>query len=170
MSKVKVLITNDQKKVKVPTGIRLLIRRCCMAAFQLEGLDGNFEVSVTFVDNEKIHQLNLEHRGIDRPTDVLSFPQFDPKQVHNLPQTEEPIAIGDIVISMEKAFEQAQSFGHSIQREVGFLTVHSMFHLLGYDHEEGGLKAVQMREKEETVRGELGISRNATYLMDDEIE
>ena len=74
MSKVKVLITNDQKKVKVPTGIRLLIRRCCMAALQLEGLTGNFEVSVTFVDNEKIHALNLEHRGIDRPTDVLSFP------------------------------------------------------------------------------------------------
>ncbi len=170
MSKVKVLITNDQKKVKVPTGIRLLIRRCCMAALQLEGLSGNFEVSVTFVDNERIHQLNLEHRGIDRPTDVLSFPQFDPDQIHSLPQTEEPLAIGDIVISMEKAFEQAQSFGHSIQREVGFLTVHSMFHLLGYDHEEGGLKAVQMREKEETVLGELGISRNATYLTDDEIE
>ena len=90
--------------------------------------------------------------------------------MHHIPQTEEPIAIGDIVISMEKAFEQAQSFGHSIQREVGFLTVHSMFHLLGYDHEEGGLKAVQMREKEETVLGELGISRNATYLTDDEIE
>ena len=156
MSKVKVLITNDQKKVKVPTGIRLLIRRCCMAALQLEGLSGNFEVSVTFVDNEKIHQLNLEHRGIDRATDVLSFPQFDPDQIHNLPKTEEPLAIGDIVISMEKAFEQAQSFGHSIQREVGFLTVHSMFHLLGYDHE--------------TVLGELGISRNATYLTDDEIE
>ena len=76
--------------------------------------------------------------------------------------------IGDIVISVEKAFEQANLYGHSIQREIGFLTVHSMFHLLGYDHEEGGLRAVQMREKEESVLTQLGIPRGSSYVLENE--
>ena len=74
-----------------------------------------------------------------------------------------------IVISMEKAVEQARLYGHSLQREVAFLTVHSMFHLLGYDHEEGGLPAVQMREKEEKVLTNLGVARGASYVLTDEI-
>ena len=77
------------------------------------------------------------------------------------------LLLGDIVISMPKAMEQAETFGHSLQREVGFLTVHSMLHLLGYDHEEGGLPAVRMREKEETILTMLGIPRGASYVMEE---
>lgn len=167
MGKVKVLIKNEQKDVKIPTGIRLLIRRCCHAVLQMEGIEQETEVSVTFVNNEQIRSLNAKYREIDRETDVLSFPQFEAEEFHD-EQKEGVYMLGDIVISVEKAFEQAKIYGHTIQREIGFLTVHSMLHLLGYDHEQGGLKAVQMREKEENVLTQLGIPRGSSYVMENE--
>lgn len=167
MGKVKVLIKNEQKDVKIPTGIRLLIRRCCNAALLEEGIDREAEVSVTFVNNEEIRALNAKYRNIDRETDVLSFPQFEAEEFHG-EHKDDIYMIGDIVISVEKAFEQANLYGHSIQREIGFLTVHSMFHLLGYDHEEGGLRTVQMREKEESVLTQLGIPRGSSYVLENE--
>lgn len=164
MGKIKVLIKNNQKEVKIPTGIRLLIRRCCHAVLQSEGLDFDAEVSVTFVSNAEIHELNAKFRNIDRPTDVLSFPLFERSEFEK--EEKEPFyALGDIVISAQKAFEQAELYSHSIERELGFLTVHSMFHLLGYDHEEGVLQTSQMREKEEQVLNALGISRDATFVI-----
>lgn len=167
MDSVKVVISNEQKKVKIPTGIRLLIRRCCHAVLELENFDGSAEVSVTFVDNERIHELNREFRNIDRPTDVLSFPLGENGE-YDINHDTGAKLLGDIVISIEKAVEQAEEYNHPLQREIGFLTVHSMLHLLGYDHENGGLEEVHMREKEETVLTQIGWKRNNSYYMGDE--
>lgn len=167
MNTVKVIISNDQKDVKVPTGIRLLIRRCCHAVLELENFDGSAEVSVRFVNNEQIKELNSTYRNIDRETDVLSFPMGENGEYDVNLGTGAKI-LGDIVISIEKAFEQASLYNHPLQREIGFLTVHSMLHLLGYDHENGGLEAVRMREKEEKVLTQIGLKRNNSYYMGDE--
>lgn len=167
MDSVKVIISNEQKKVKVPTGIRLLIRRCCHAVLELEKFDGSAEVSVTFVDNERIHELNKQYRNIDRETDVLSFPLGENGEYDVNLDTGAKM-LGDIVISVEKAMEQAEMYNHALQREIGFLTVHSMLHLLGYDHEQGGLAEVHMREKEETVLTQIGWKRSNSYYMGDE--
>lgn len=165
--KVKVIISNEQKAVKIPTGIRMLVRRCCHAVLEQEGFEGSAEVSVTFVDNERIHKLNKEYRNIDRETDVLSFPLGENGEYDVNHDTGAKL-LGDIVISLEKAVEQAEAYGHPLQREVAFLTVHSMLHLLGYDHENGGLEAVRMREKEESVLTQLGLKRNGSYYLDEE--
>lgn len=164
MNLVKVIISNDQKSVKVPAGIRLLIRRCCHAVLELENFEGLAEVSVRFVDNEQIRQLNNTYRSIDRETDVLSFPLGENGE-YDINYDTGAKMLGDIVISMEKAFEQAEFYNHSLQREVGFLTVHSMLHLLGYDHEASGLEEVRMREKEETVLTHIGLKRDSSYYM-----
>ena len=145
---IKVLITNRQKDVKIPSGIRLLIRRCCHAVLAAEQFGDSAEVSVSFVNNEQIRQLNNEFRQKDAATDVLSFP-LGQDGVYDRNLETGALQLGDIVISIEKAVEQARIYGHSLQREIGFLTVHSMLHLLGYDHESGGLEMVRMREKEE---------------------
>lgn len=167
MTSVKVIISNEQKKVKIPTGIRLLIRRCCHAVLELEGFKDPAEVSVTFVDNERIHQLNKQYRNIDRETDVLSFPLGENGE-YDINHDTGAKLLGDIVISAEKAVEQAELYNHPLQREIGFLTVHSMLHLLGYDHEKGGLEEVHMREKEETVLTQIGWKRDNSYYMGDE--
>lgn len=166
MEKVKVAISNLQKEVKVPTGIRLLIRRCCHAVLELEEFEGSAEISVSFVDNQQIHELNREHRNIDRETDVLSFPLGENGE-YDINLDTGAKMLGDIVISIEKAVEQAQLYNHPLQREIGFLTVHSMLHLLGYDHEEGGIEAVRMREKEETVLTQIGWKRDSSYYMEE---
>ena len=166
MNKVKVIISNRQNVVKIPTGIRLLVRRCCNAALRLENFPEDAEISVTFVDNDEIRLLNKQHRNIDSVTDVLSFPLSE-NGVYDHNEAGAAM-LGDIVISMPKAVEQAELYGHSLQREVGYLTAHSMFHLLGYDHVNGGVEAVHMREKEETVMTMLGLPRGASYVMDDE--
>ena len=165
--KIKVIITNKQKTVKIPTGIRMLVRRCCNAVLQLEKFQGPAEISVTFVDDERIHELNREYRNVDRSTDVLSFPLGE-NGVYDKNPENGACLLGDIVISVETAVRQAETYGHSLQREIGFLTVHSMLHLLGYDHVNGGIEEVRMREKEEHVLTELGLKRNDSYYMDEE--
>ncbi len=167
MGKVKVSISNNQTQVKIPVGIRLLVRRCCHAVTEYEGFNDDFEVSVSFVDDETIHQLNLEHRNIDRPTDVLSFPLGENGK-YDLNHETGAYLLGDIVISLETACRQAEVYDHSLEREVGFLTVHSMLHLLGYDHEKSSLEERIMREKEEAILGNLGISRDATFIGEHE--
>ncbi len=167
MTQVKVIISNDQKETKIPTGIRLLIRRCCHAVLEEEGFEDNAEVSVRFVDNETIHELNRKYRNIDRETDVLSFPLGENGKYDTNLDTGAKL-LGDIVISVPKAVEQADMYNHSLQREIGFLTVHSMLHLLGYDHEDGGIEEVRMREKEETVLTKIGLKRDNSYYMEDE--
>ena len=167
MNKVKVIISNRQNEVKIPTGIRLLVRRCCNAALREEKFLNDAEVAVSFVDNKEIHELNAKYRGKDIPTDVLSFPLGENGK-YDKNESTGAYLLGDIVISIEKAVEQAKIYGHSLQREIGFLTVHSMFHLLGYDHENGGIEAVRMREKEEVVLTRLGLARGASYVFEDE--
>lgn len=165
--KIKVIISNDQKDIKIPTGVRMLVRRCCNAVLRQENFEGSAEISVTFVNNEQIHKLNLKHRNIDRETDVLSFPLGE-NGVYDINHDTGAKMLGDIVISIEKAFAQAEEYGHPLQREIAFLTVHSLLHLLGYDHENGGLEAVRMREKEESVLTQLGLKRNGSYYLDEE--
>ena len=162
----KVLITNSQKAVKVPSGLRILIRRACNAVLEYEHFEAPAEISVTFVDNNRIHELNNEYRHKDSATDVLSFPLGENGE-YDIDEDNGCKLLGDIVISMERAMEQAELYGHSLQREVAYLTVHSMLHLLGYDHEAGGLEAVRMREKEEAVLIQLGLPRTVSYTSDE---
>lgn len=162
----KVYITNNQKAVKIPSGLRILIRRACNAALEYEKFEGNTEVSVIFVYNQEIAKLNEQYRNKPTPTDVLSFPLGENNH-YDINQETGAAMLGDIVISMERAMEQAEMYGHSLQREVAFLTVHSMFHLLGYDHEAGGIEAVRMREKEEATLIQLGLPRTVSYTPDE---
>lgn len=164
--KIKVIITNDQKEIKIPTGVRMLIRRCCNAVLVNENFEGSAEISVRFVDGEIIHELNREYRHVDRSTDVLSFPLGE-NGVYDINHDTGAKILGDIVISMQHAVMQADLYGHSLQREIAFLTVHSMLHLLGYDHEAEGLERVRMREKEEAVLTQLGLKRNDSYYSED---
>lgn len=164
--KIKVIITNDQNVMKVPTGVRMLIRRSCNAVLTNEGFLDDAEISVTIVDDEKIHELNRTYRNVDRSTDVLSFPLGE-NGVYDTNYDTGAKMLGDIVISIEHAFMQAEKYGHSLQREIGFLTVHSLLHLLGYDHENGGLEAVRMREKEEAALTQMGLKRNGSYYIDE---
>ena len=165
----KVIITNEQKEVKIPTGVKMLVRRCCNAVLLYEGFKEAAEVSVTFVDDERIHSLNKEYRDVDSSTDVLSFPLGE-NGVYDKNLETGALLLGDIVISIPTAVRQAEIYGHTLQREIGFLTVHSMLHLLGYDHVNGGMEEVRMREKEERVLTELGLKRNNSYYMDENEE
>lgn len=166
MPKLKVYIKNNQKNVKIPVGLRLLIRKCCAAALAYEKFDSDAEVSVSFVSNAEIRRLNRQFRDKDKSTDVLSFPLGE-NGVYDVNQETGAKLLGDVVISMETAVKQARTYGHSLEREVGFLTVHSMLHLLGYDHETSPLDAANMREKEEAILENLGISREMTFVSDD---
>jgi probable rRNA maturation factor len=164
MDKLKVSISNMQKETKIPTGVRLLIRKCCHAVLQAEEMHGGYEVSVSFLDNEQMRQLNSEYRGKDMPTDVLSFPLGERGKYDQNHETG-AYMLGDIAISIPKVYEQAENYGHSIQREFAYLTVHSVLHLLGYDHEPGGIAALRMREKEEAVLMRLGLPRDESYVI-----
>ena len=157
IDKVKVIITDRQKKVRIPTGLRMLIRRACIAVLREEKFEGDSEVSVSFVDNEEIRKLNKEFRNIDSATDVLSFPLGE-NGVYDVNPDTGAKRLGDVVISMERAQKQAMEYGHSFEREVCYLTVHSMLHLLGYDHMEPQEKA-EMRMKEEIVMARIGLER-----------
>ena len=146
----------------VNEGQRAFIRKVIRTALAAEGVDFPCEVDVLLTNDEAIHQINLDMRQVDRPTDVLSFPLgVDGK--YDVDENNGCKMLGDIVISMERAQEQANLYGHPLQREVAFLTVHSMLHLLGYDHENGGLEAMRMREKEEAVLLQLGLPRTVSY-------
>ena len=164
MDKIKVVIVNKQKTVKIPTGVRLLMRRCCHAVLELEGFEGSAEVDISIVDNQQIREINKEQRNIDLVTDVLSFPLGQDGKYDKNPDTG-AYMLGDVVLSIERAMEQAEQFGHSLQRAIGYLTVHSVLHLLGYDHVDGGLEAVRMREKEEAVMTSVGLPRGESYVM-----
>ena len=167
MEKIRVIIHNDQKEVKIPTGLRMLVRRCCNAVLRLEEFGAPAEISVTFVDNKKIHELNKQYRHKDAPTDVLSFPMGE-NGVYDINHDTGARILGDIVISMEKAVEQAERFDHSLDREVGYLTAHSVLHLLGYDHERGGIDRVRRREKEEQVMTQLGLPSSSSYVLEED--
>lgn len=163
MDKLKVIITNQQKAVKIPSGLRLMLRRCCTAVLRMEQFEGDAEVNITFVDDEQIHAMNKQFRNKDSATDVLSFPLGE-NGIWDINPDTGCKELGDIVLSVEHAVAQAKEFGHTFQREMGYLTVHSMLHLLGYDHVNGGLEKTIMREKEEEALGRLGLTRDNTYV------
>ena len=122
MDKLKVIITNDQKAVKIPAGLRLMLRRCCTAVLRMEHFQGDAEVNITFTDDEKIREMNNQFRHIDAATDVLSFPLGENGEYDINPDTGCK-QLGDIVISVEHAVAQANEFGHTFEREMGYLTV-----------------------------------------------
>lgn len=137
--------------------IRRKMEQAAVYAVQLENLDEQrCELSVTFVDLDEIHELNKIHRGVDSPTDVLSFPQFE--DVCEEAPEEGEICLGDVVICRDKAAQQAEEFGHSFEREILYLFVHSVLHLLGYDHMEDDEKRV-MRTREEKIMEHIDVLR-----------
>ncbi|MBR5528769.1 MAG: GTPase Era [Clostridia bacterium] len=157
--KNRIYITNDQCAVKITDEHKKTLKKAVNAALRHEKLDFGCEISVTFTDNEKIHALNNTYRSKDSATDVLSFPLFERDELPESPDAEYT-AIGDIVISMEKAYEQAENFGHSIYREMGFLAVHSILHLLGYDHETDAEDERYMNDTCEEVLAKIGLTRD----------
>ena len=153
-----------EAEVPVPQGLEEQFNTVVCAALEAEGVTCPCEVNVLVTDDAGIHEINLNMRGVDRPTDVLSFPMFDltpgekPAEDDADPDTG-LVPLGDMVISLERAEAQAAEFGHSVQREVCYLTVHSVLHLLGYDHMDEGTMKAQMRGREEDILSALGITR-----------
>ena len=148
----------------VSEGTRSFLRRVIRTALAEQGVDFPCEVDVLVTGDAGIHAINLEMRGVDRPTDVLSFPEFE-LTPGELPGAEDAapgtgyVPLGDMVISLERVKAQAKEYGHANRRELAYLAVHSVLHLLGYDHlDEGPMKA-QMREREEAIMSMLGLER-----------
>ena len=135
--------------------LKMLVRKAILATLDYEGVDVDCEVSVTFTDNEGIHAINKEFRNIDRPTDVLSFPQVNYDEGEELMEGD---MLGDIVLSLERAREQAAEFGHSFERECAFLCAHSTLHLLGYDHELSDEDDADMRRRQSEIMEKMGLS------------
>ncbi len=158
--KIEIYLSDEQTLLAPPEDMESLIERCTAAALEEEELsEYDAQVSVTLVDNEGIRALNNEHRGIDRATDVLSFPLGDDEGFDTDPETG-AILLGDIVLSLERAKEQAEEYGHSYRREVAFLLAHSLFHLLGYDHEISEEEEKLHFAKQDKILERLGITRD----------
>ena len=151
--------------VEVPEGLTGRMEAVISTALEAEGVGLPCEINVLLTDDEGIHQVNLDMREVDRATDVLSFPMFElepgvpPEGEEYLDPATELCPLGDMCISLERAEAQAKEFGHSLEREVCYLTVHSVLHLLGYDHLDEGPMKTQMRTREEAILGKLGITR-----------
>lgn len=142
-----IYIKNDQDKLRAGVTLRFLIKKAVTETLRYEDYRGSAEVSVTLTDDEKIRALNREYRSKDMPTDVLSFPM------------EERGLLGDIVISLGRAAYQAELYGHSFERETAFLTVHSMLHLLGYDHETSDKDRHNMFSRQDAILNSLKLKR-----------
>ena len=153
-----------ETEVETPEAVQNRLREAILAALDEEGVDVPCIIEVCITDNEGIHQTNLDMRGVDAPTDVLSFPMFDltpgekPQADWADPDTDK-VLLGDMMISLERAQAQAEEYGHSLEREICYLGVHSVLHLLGYDHLDEGPQKRQMRAREEAILGKLGIVR-----------
>ena len=158
--KLKIYFSNEQNKIKISFKIRHLIKKSVKEALTEEGFSYPAEVSVSFVDNETIHKLNLEYREKDKPTDVLSFPMWEKEELSDGSALDgHAVTLGDIIISAEKAKSQAEEYGHSLEREICFLSVHSILHLLGYDHETSEEDEIYMKTKQENVLIKIGLPR-----------
>lgn len=162
-----VVWNNEQEEYEITSGLIGLLETILQKAGEAEGM-ARGEVDLTFVDNERIHELNLEYRGIDRPTDVLSFAMNEAGEDeleirYDLADEDDeleevPNVLGDIIISVTRAKEQAEEYGHSLERELGFLFVHGFLHLLGYDHQDPESEA-EMMSKQEKVLAQVGLTR-----------
>jgi probable rRNA maturation factor len=148
--KITYYIENEQDKIEYTEDYETLVKKAVEGTLEYEGFTKNCEISITFTDNENIRTLNNEFRNIDRETDVLSFPMDDDG---------EEVVLGDVVISLEKAKEQAEEYGHSLEREISFLCVHSCLHLLGYDHETGEEDEQVMFKKQHEILEKIGQKR-----------
>ena len=156
---MKIYFENEQDKLPLTYKLKMLVREAIEKTLDYEQYGNPCEVSVTFTDNEQIRKLNRKFRGINRATDVLSFPLFDYDGTSEEPPINEfKGMLGDIVLSLERAKQQADEFGHSFEREVAFLTVHSMLHLLGYDHETGEEDELEMRRRQSEIVASLGLA------------
>ena len=158
--KLKIYFSNEQDQIKISFKIRSLIKKSVSEALKQEQFIHPAEVSVSFVDNEAIHKLNLEYREKDKPTDVLSFPMWEKEELSDGTALDgHAVTLGDVIISAEKAQAQAKEYGHSLEREICFLSVHSILHLLGYDHETSAEDEVYMKTKQEDVLKKIGLPR-----------
>lgn len=162
----KINITFDMFTIQQPL-VSAIIKKCIETTLGAEGVTTDCEINVLVTNDKGIHAINLASRQIDRPTDVLSFPMFELEPGNPPEDWEEYLdyetglcPLGDMCISLERAQLQAKEFGHSARREVGYLTIHSMLHLLGYDHLDEGAMKRQMRAREEAIAGLIpGMSR-----------
>ena len=150
---MEIYIENRQNKIEINNEINDIIEETIKESLMFEKDNLNYEISVLIVDNEEIRKLNNEFRGIDKETDVLSFPMDDEFII------EGPLLLGDIIISAEKALEQSKDYNHSLYREIAYLTAHSMFHLMGYDHMDDEEKFI-MREKEKEIMKRIGVFKD----------
>lgn len=152
--KNKIYITDENEPSVLSKKMGNIIKSAIDAALEYEDFSRMTEISVTLTTDEIIHEMNRDSRGVDRPTDVLSFPVFD--EDFGVGRA----ILGDIVISYDTALRQAREYGHSIDREIAFLTVHSMLHLLGYDHETSEEDEKDMFARQENILNMMGLSRN----------
>lgn len=166
MKKMKVNLTFDIFTLRQPI-VTSIIQKCIEAALHAENVPVPCEINVFITNDRGIQAINSGSRGIDKPTDVLSFPMFqlEPGKLPSnwegyLDPETDMCPLGDIAISLERAIAQAKEFGHSTRREIGYLTIHSMLHLLGYDHLDEGIMKAQMREREEAIAATIsGMTR-----------
>ncbi len=155
---LRIYFDNHQDAISLSYRLKMLVRAAVEATLDYEQYGNPCEVSVTFVDNNEIHEMNKKFRNVDKPTDVLSFPLFDYEGEGEEPPVDEMLGmLGDIVLSLEQAEAQAKEYGHSFEREVAFLTVHSMLHLLGYDHETSEEDDADMRRRQTEIVESLGL-------------
>jgi probable rRNA maturation factor len=160
--KLRVIITDCQKEVKIPTGIRMLIRRCCHAILETEGFKGSAEIGITFTEDKELKKLSLQYFGKETDEAVISLPAGENGEYDEDRVTGAKI-LGSIVISVKKAVEQSKAYDHSFQREMAYLTAHGVLGLLGYSY-DGGMEKVSMREKEEWALYQLGLPASRSYF------
>lgn len=146
---------NEQDKIEVRVALKAIVRKAIFNTLVYEGFDVDTELSVSFLDNEQIKELNKQYRGKDCATDVLSFPMFD--NISEINDSLTPVPLGDIVISLERAYLQGHHLGHSFYHEVAFLTVHSVLHLLGYDHETSKEDEKDMIRRQKEIMEIIGF-------------
>lgn len=159
MNKINIVFSTATLKKPI---VATVIRKCIRAVLEQENIHTDCEVNVLVTNDNGIRAINSASRGIDKATDVLSFPMFQ-LEAGNPPKDWEKYCdpdtglcpLGDMAISLERAIAQAGEFGHSIRREIGYLTIHSMLHLLGYDHLDEGPQKAQMRKREETIASKI---------------
>ena len=161
MNNIKINLTFQCRTLQ-RIAVATIIRKCIRATFREEGITAPLEINVLVTDDESIRAINAASRNIDKATDVLSFPMFDltagdPPQdwTDYLDPDTGLCPLGDMAISLERAISQAKEFGHSMRREVGYLTIHSMLHLLGYDHLDEGAQKAQMRKREDAIAAKI---------------
>ena len=148
--------SNRQRKVKLPSDCKDLLTSAVRASLEVEGIKEPAEVNITFVSDEGIRRINRDFRNINKSTDVLSFPLGE-NGIYDINPENGRLLLGDVIISVEHAVKQAETFGHSFEREMAYLTVHSLFHLMGYDHIDEAEEKRIMREREEKALSVIGL-------------